>query len=77
MQNPMKIDKDVYHESVGGVDFAVFDTISGDGAVRQRYYSTILRGYALFFVGTYVNGDDLPTLNGIIRSVKFTGGRDN
>jgi hypothetical protein len=71
MKNPVSIEKDMYKESVDGIDFTVFETLSGDQRVRQKYYVHVMRGYALFFISTYANQEDLATMQALIRSVKF------
>src|SRR5262245_4764704 len=69
----VEFDKDFYDESVGGLAFGVLETrmTLGDRTVRQKYYSTIRKGYALSFVISYTTDDELKTQNEILKSVTF------
>lgn len=69
-----KIDKDIYSKTIDGVKFSVVDaeTSAGDVVVKQRYYSTIKKGYALTFIITYVDDSNLDELNKILDSINFT-----
>ena len=72
-QAPITVDRDVYTEQVGGLPFSVIDitTKFPDAVGRQRYYAHIRRGYALTLVLTYLTDEQLRTLDGVVRSVRF------
>jgi hypothetical protein len=69
----IKLVKDTYTETIGGVTFAVFDmeVVYGTMTVKQRYHATIRKGFALFIVTSYVLDEDFVTLSNILTSVKF------
>jgi hypothetical protein len=72
-QAPITVDRDVYTEQVGGETFAVIDiTTRFPNAIgHQRYYTHIRRGYALSLVLTYLTEEQLRTLEGVVKSVRF------
>ena len=72
-QAPINVDRDVYTEQVGGLPFSVIDitTKFPDAVGHQRYYAHIRRGYALTLVLTYLTDEQLRTLDGVVRSVRF------
>jgi hypothetical protein len=69
----MKFPRDIYSERLDGVEFAVMEARSEKAGfqIKQKYYTTIMKGYALFFVILYNADEDFPRLDQIIRSVKF------
>lgn len=60
-------------ETVGGVSFDVLDaTLSvGNAVVSQKYYSTIMKGYALSLIVTYSTSDDQKELASLLSSISF------
>jgi hypothetical protein len=72
-QAPITVDRDVYTEQVGGLTFSVIDiTTRFPNAIgHQRYYTHIRRGYALSLVLTYLTDEQLRTLDGVVKSVRF------
>jgi hypothetical protein len=70
---PITVDRDVYTEQVGGLTFSVVDitTRFPDAVGHQRYYTHIRRGYALSLVLTYLTDEQLRTLEGVVKSVRF------
>jgi hypothetical protein len=72
-QAPITVDRDVYTEQVGGLTFSVVDiTTRFPNAIgHQRYYAHIRRGYALSLVLTYLTDEQLRTLEGVVKSVRF------
>jgi hypothetical protein len=67
------IEKDIYTGSVDRLEFGILETklAIGKTTVQQKYYSTILKGYALSFIISYTSDEELQTQNEIIRSIKF------
>jgi hypothetical protein len=75
LSSPLKIKltRDTYSETIGGLTFAAFDmeTQHATMTVKQKYYAAIRNDYALFFVISYIVEEDLVTLNNILKSVTF------
>lgn len=72
---PLKFEREVYSQLIGGKEFAVLPvqgTTQQGLLVNQNYYATIMKGYALAFIITYHNDEDLKLLEGMLKSVKFT-----
>jgi hypothetical protein len=65
--------KDIYTQQVGGVDFDVMETqITARGTViKQKYYATIIKGYALCFVASFATEDEDTALQKILAGVTF------
>jgi hypothetical protein len=65
--------KEFYPERLGGVEFDVMESeISMLGKViRQKYYTTIRKGYALCFIVSFTNDDEAASLRKILDSVEF------
>jgi hypothetical protein len=61
------LESDVHLEPVAGREFAVVEV--SNGGVNQKYYALIMKGYALFFVSTFRQLEDMRTMNEVIRSV--------
>jgi hypothetical protein len=73
---PFKFEREVYSQVIGGKEFAVLPVqgTSQQGLlVNQNYYAIIVKGYALAFIITYHNAEDLKLLEGMLKSVKFRG----
>lgn len=58
-------------EMVGGQEFAVMEVVM-DSTIRQKYYASIKKGYALFFILTYAADEDEAILRQALRSVRFS-----
>jgi hypothetical protein len=60
-------------EMIGGVSFDVLDaTLSvGNTVVNQKYYATIMKGYALSLIVTYNSTDDQKELTSLFSSIAF------
>lgn len=76
LNTPMKyeIDETMGTESVGGVEFTVMNVRSETSTgvlVKQRFYSAIRHGHALFFVTTYVSDKGDKDLAEVLKTVKF------
>jgi hypothetical protein len=67
----MSVVKDVYSQTLGGVEFSVIDlALDIQGAtVNQSYYAHIMKGYALFFIVVYQTNEQLNAESEILRSV--------
>ncbi|HEX8636142.1 MAG TPA: hypothetical protein VF703_18625 [Pyrinomonadaceae bacterium] len=70
---PVQVAAGTRSETIGGMEFAVIDVSSeqASGTIRQHYYATLKKGYALFFISTY--GGDLSekAIEDVLKSVKF------
>ncbi len=69
----LRLTRDTYTETIGGLTFAAFDLENQYAMmlVKQKYYATITKGYALFFVISYVADEDHLTLSDVLKTVKF------
>lgn len=69
----LTLERDIYTGSVSGVEFGILETklVVGQTTIQQKYYSTILKDYALSFIISYTSDEDLQTQNEIIKSMKF------
>ncbi|HEX8160946.1 MAG TPA: hypothetical protein VF538_03545 [Pyrinomonadaceae bacterium] len=67
------IDESGGSESVGGVEFAVLTSHceSADGTVRQKFYSAVRKGHALFMVSTYLSDKGARDIAEVLKTVKF------
>lgn len=57
-------------ETVGGESFTVMEV--GNSSLSQKYYVSMKKGYALFFILTYASDEDEAILRQAIRSVRFS-----
>jgi hypothetical protein len=57
-------------ETVGGEGFAVMEVATS--AANQKYYVSIKKGYALFFILTYATDEDEAVLRQALRSIRFS-----
>jgi hypothetical protein len=70
---PYKLGDPVRSEKINGTDFALL-TVSSEsprGEVRQKYYAIMKKGYAIFFISTYINEADLAVMDKLMSSLKF------
>jgi hypothetical protein len=65
--------KDIYTQQLGGVDFDVMETqIKARGLViRQKYYATIIKGYALCMVTSFTSDEEDASLQKILTGLSF------
>jgi len=65
--------KDYYSERLGGMEFDVMESeISVRGkTIKQKYYATILKGYALCFIVSFTSDDEAASLQSILNSITF------
>jgi hypothetical protein len=69
----LTMEKEIYAESVSGMQFDILETklALGTTTVHQKYYSTILKGYALSLIISYTSDEELKAQTEIIKSMKF------
>lgn len=65
--------KDLTSEKLGGKNFDVMEVnIDIQGIqIHQKYYSTIIDGYALNFISSYSTDEELNEINKISETIKF------
>ena len=65
--------KEIYTERLSGVDFDVMDVeLSLRGTiVKEKYYVTIMKGYALTFIVTFTNNEEESSGQKILNAVRF------
>jgi hypothetical protein len=70
---PYKLEDPVSSEKINGIDFAVLivSSESPRGEVRQKYHAIMKKGYAIFFISTYINEVDLAVMHKLMSSIKF------
>lgn len=68
-----KLTRDTHTQMIGGLNFSVFEVErpSGDVTVKQKYYGAMRKGFALFFVATYITEEDRLVLEKMMQTVKF------
>ena len=68
-----KLLRDVYPETIAGLSFFVMDMQQSAAGitVQQKYYATIRKGYALFFVTNYFVDADNIAMEKIIQGTQF------
>jgi len=66
-------EKEIYNQSVGGIVFGVLDTTLtiGTTTIHQKYFSTLLKGYALSFIISFSSDQELQSHNKTIESIRF------
>ncbi|HEX8176408.1 MAG TPA: hypothetical protein VF543_15065 [Pyrinomonadaceae bacterium] len=57
-------------ETFGGEGFAVMEIETR--SLTQKYYVSVKKGYALFFILTYVSDEDEAVLRQLMRSIRFS-----
>lgn len=64
---------EIYSETLGGISFDVIDIEMNVGSmvVKQKYYATIMKGYALSFIVSFTTEEELKSLKRFLESVKF------
>jgi hypothetical protein len=65
--------KDIYTQSLGGIDFDIMEAeIHVRGiVVRQKYYATIMKGYAVSIIISFTTDEDEASLQKIVDTLKF------
>jgi hypothetical protein len=69
----MKVGEEIRTETIGGVEFAYFELESEQpgGVVKQKYYATLKKGYALLVISTYSSDKSLQAIEEVLKSVKI------
>lgn len=65
--------KEVYTQKLGGLDFDVMEmeiAIRGI-VVKQKYYTLIMKGYALGFIASYTTDEEQASLQKILDGMTF------
>lgn len=72
-QMHVEFPKPDYHAQLGGMDFDVMpsELIIGKTTVKQKYYVTIMKGYALSLIASYTTDAEDASLQKILDSVTF------
>jgi hypothetical protein len=72
----VSFEKPIYDSTIAGLQFGVLETklAIGQAVIRQKYYATILKGYALTFIISYSSEQELQTHNRTLESIKFRSG---
>jgi hypothetical protein len=65
--------REVYTEQLGGIDFDVMDLefSVGGSVVKEKYYTTIKKGYALGFIEIYVTEEEESFERAVLGSIQF------
>jgi hypothetical protein len=65
--------KEIYSQTLGGIDFDVLyiEFNYGNMVVKQKYYTTIMKGYALSFIISFATEEDLKSLKQSLESINF------
>lgn len=66
--------KDTYSESISRLSFHVMEVEMNTASltVKQKYYVTIMKGYALLFITSYFTDEELKRQDEVIKSIKFS-----
>jgi hypothetical protein len=66
-------EKEIYDTTLAGGEFGVLETKLAVGKleIRQKYYATILKGYALSFIVSYSSNEELRVQNEMLHSIKL------
>ena len=69
----LNIEEATKSEELGSVEFDVLKVVLplGNISVQQKYYSTIMKDYAISFILTYISEDGEKPLQEILKTVKF------
>ena len=64
--------EEIYTEEIGGYSFDVMsvETQMPGVLVKQKYYTVVLKGYALGFIISYSNGEEEATLKDILKTIQ-------
>lgn len=74
-QLKLKFPEDINPTMLNGVGFDILtsEMEMGQLTVKQKYYSTIMKGYSLGFILTYMNEEQYSMLKESIDSISFKG----
>jgi hypothetical protein len=69
----MNVGEEIRTRTIGGAEFAYFEVESQQvsGLVRQKYYATLKKGYALLFISTYASDTSLQAIEEVLKSTKI------
>ena len=72
-QMEISFPKDIYTQQLGGIDFDVMEMeVSIRGiVVKQKYYATIMKGYALSIIVSFTTDEEQASLQKILDAVIF------
>jgi hypothetical protein len=72
-QMQMSFPKEIYTQQLGGVDFDVMETEMHIRrlVVKQKYYATIMKGYALTLVVSFTTDEELASLQKVLDAMTF------
>jgi hypothetical protein len=72
-QTKFAFPKDMTTEKLGGIDFDVMHATVTVGAttIQQKYYSAIMKGYALNFIASFTNAEEEAALQKVLEGVSF------
>src|SRR5262249_54389815 len=73
--SPMKVSfpKEIYTQKLGGIDFDIMETtvpIRGI-IVKQKYYETVMKGYALGFIVSFTTDEEAASLQKVLDTIVF------
>lgn len=70
---PVKVEEGTRSKTIGGVEFAVLHVSieQPGGLVKQHYYATLKKGYALFIISTFLSDRSAQPIEEVLKSVKF------
>ena len=65
--------KEIYSQTLGSIAFDVLyiEINFGNMVVKQKYYTTIIKGYALSFIISFSTEEELKSLNQSLESLSF------
>jgi hypothetical protein len=72
-QVSVKFPKEIYTETLGGVEFDVLysETSFGTMLVKQKQYGAVIKGYVLLIVTTFADENQEATLDEILKTMTF------
>jgi hypothetical protein len=72
-QMEVSFGEEITTENLGGIEFDVMSVglSFGEMVVKQKYFVTLIKGYALSFIVSYVTGEGESSLQSILETVKF------
>lgn len=76
-QTKFDFPKEITTEKLGGIDFDVMHVTITVGAItiRQKYYASIMKGYALNIIASFTTAEEEAALQKILESVSFQPGK--
>ncbi len=72
-QMEVSFGEEITTENLGGIEFDVMSVglSFGEMVVKQKYFVTVLKGYALSFIVSYITEEGELSLRSILETVKF------